>query len=62
MAVGMTKDASTLYAMFWECGATLLMPLFLVFLPWRVQVGSKCTRPAATWGWQGLGIPTSRTG
>ena len=61
-AVGMTKDDFTPFATFRECGAILLGPLFLDSLPWKLQVGSKYTRPVDIWGWQDLGILASRTG
>ena len=61
-AVGMTKAGSTPFVMSQECGAILLGHLFPVFLPWRLQVGSKCTRQVAIWGWQDLGILASKTG
>ena len=62
MAVGMTKAASTPCEMSQEFGDTLLMSLFLVSLPWRLQPGSKFTRPAVTWGWQDLDMLASRIG
>ena len=62
MAVGMTKAVFTPCAMSPEYGETLPEPLFLVFLAWRMKVGSKCTRLVDIWGWRDQGILASRNG
>ena len=61
-AVGMTKDDFTPCEMFQGYGAILLGHLFLDSLPWKLQVGLRCTRPVAILGWQDLGILASKTG